>query len=99
MPIVALSRYHATRLSDERDARRPTAMPINCVIVLAKPPPDEQAAVVGEQADAERAEHAVDQVDAQRADRIVELDLVEEQHGEDDQHAGDQPDDDRAADA
>ena len=50
---------------------------------------------LGEQADAERAEHAVHQVDRRRADRIVGLDPVEEQHGEHDQHAGDRADDRR----
>ena len=49
----------------------------------------------GEQADADRAEHAAHQVDRGRADRVVDLDLVEADHGEHDEHAGDRADDDR----
>jgi hypothetical protein len=48
-------------------------------------------AAVREQADREEAPGAVDAVDADRADRVVDLDLVEEADGPDDQHAGDAP--------
>ncbi len=42
---------------------------------------------IGEQADREGAEDAVDHVDRNGADGIVNLDAIEEQHGADNEHA------------
>ena len=40
-----------------------------------------------EEADADRAEHAVEEMDGHRADRIVDLQRVEQLHGEHDEDA------------
>ena len=48
----------------------------------------------GEEADGDRAPHAVHAVDRHRADGVVDVDLVEREHGEDHEHAGDEADDD-----
>ena len=48
--------------------------------------------VHGEQADAERAEDAVEQVDGNRADRVVDLQPVQQLHRADDEQAGQQAD-------
>ena len=52
---------------------------------------------VGEQAEREAAPGAVDAVDRDGADRIVDADLVEEEHRFDHQDAGDQADEAGAA--
>ena len=53
--------------------------------------------VLREQADRQRAEDAAHAVHRERAHRVVELELVEQQHAEDHQRAGDRADDERAA--
>lgn len=53
---------------------------------------------VVEQAERERAPDPVDQVHGQRTDRVVELDLVEEDDGEDHEHAADEADDGAGSD-
>jgi hypothetical protein len=54
---------------------------------------------VGEEADGDGAEDAVGEVDGGGADRVVDLDLVEEEDGRDHQQAGDEADHQGAADA
>ena len=50
----------------------------------------------GEEADTQRAEDAADKVHARRTDGIVDVDLVEEQHGEEHHHPGNRADQERA---
>ena len=57
----------------------------------------EQAILHGEETREDRAERAADTVDSDRADRIVDLELlVDELHGEHDDDAGDEADEERA---
>ena len=94
--------------SKRENVNAPTVTtPTACAASSFKPPPKNRPLPVavpvilscGEKADGQRAEDAVDQVNGERADRIVELELVEHEDGEDDQHAGDHADDRRRADA
>ena len=52
-----------------------------------------------EQRGGQRAESAADTVDRNGADRVVDLDPVEEEHRQHDQHAGQQADDERGGHA
>ena len=100
MPITAL--MTPQKMPEAITTKIPTAMtPMSCAMSSFRPPPKRRPLpvvfgrelILGEQADAERAEHAVDQVDRGGADRIVDLDLVEADDGQHDEHAGDGADD------